>query len=49
VTTHPLDPDDAAVMTALRAMVVPTKGMARGIDAREPSTPSWSACSRATM
>jgi len=36
VTTHPLDPDDAAVMTALRAMVVPTKGMARGIDAREP-------------
>jgi acetyl esterase/lipase len=34
VTTHPLDPDDAAPMSALRAMVKPFKGMVRGIDGR---------------
>ena len=36
VVTHPLDPDDAAVMVALRKMVAPMKGMARGIAARQP-------------
>jgi monoterpene epsilon-lactone hydrolase len=36
VVTHPLDPQDAAIMKAVRAMVIPMKGMARGIDARQP-------------
>ena len=35
VTTHPLDPDDAAPITALRAMVAPFKGKVRGIEGRE--------------
>ncbi len=34
VVVHPLDPEDAAFMTALRAMVGPAKGAARGIEAR---------------
>jgi monoterpene epsilon-lactone hydrolase len=34
--THSLDPADAGPMTAIRAMVLPTKGMLRGIDARAP-------------
>lgn len=36
IVTHPLDPDDAAVMAAVRTMVLPHKGMARGIEARQP-------------
>lgn len=36
VVTHPLDPDDAATITAMRAMASSSKGMLRGIDAREP-------------
>ena len=36
VTTHPLDPEDAAVITAMRAMVISRKGMLRGVEAREP-------------
>jgi monoterpene epsilon-lactone hydrolase len=36
VVTHPLDPDDAAIMVAVRNMVLPMKGMARGIEARQP-------------
>ena len=36
IIIHPLDPDDVAPMSALRAMVKPTKGMARGVDARAP-------------
>jgi monoterpene epsilon-lactone hydrolase len=34
VVTHPLDPEDAAITTALRAMVSSTKGVPRGIEAR---------------
>ena len=34
VVVHPLDPEDAAFMTTLRAMVGPAKGAARGIEAR---------------
>ena len=36
VVTHPLDPEDAAIMNGIRAMVSSTKGMARGIEARPP-------------
>src|SRR5258705_13617682 len=36
VVTHPLDSDDAAVMAAARTMLKPMKGMARGIEARQP-------------
>jgi acetyl esterase/lipase len=36
VTTHPLDPQDALIVTAMRAMVSSTKGMLRGIAARVP-------------
>jgi epsilon-lactone hydrolase len=36
VATHPLDPKDAAIVAAMRAMASPTKGMMRGIAAREP-------------
>jgi acetyl esterase/lipase len=36
VVTHPLDPEDAAITTALRAMLSSTKGVARGIEARGP-------------
>jgi epsilon-lactone hydrolase len=36
VVTHPLDPDDATPMSALRAMVSPLKGKLRGVGAREP-------------
>jgi hypothetical protein len=36
IIIHPLDPDDVAPMSALRAMVKPPKGMARGVDARAP-------------
>lgn len=36
IVTHPLDSEDAAVMKAVRAMVSPTKGLARGIEARQP-------------
>ena len=32
---HPLDPDDAAVMAAVRTMVLPMKGTVRGIEARQ--------------
>ena len=34
VVVHPLDPDDAAITAAMRAMVSPTKGVPRGIEAR---------------
>jgi epsilon-lactone hydrolase len=34
--THPLTPEDAAVMTALRGMVSPMKGKLQGTGAREP-------------
>src|SRR5712672_2416671 len=33
-TVHPLDPDDAAITAAIRAMSLPAKGTARGIEAR---------------
>jgi acetyl esterase/lipase len=36
VTTHPLDPQDAPIVTAMRAMASSTKGMLRGIAARVP-------------
>jgi monoterpene epsilon-lactone hydrolase len=36
IVIHPLDAEDAAPMSALRAMVKPMKGMARGIEARAP-------------
>ncbi len=34
--THPLSAEDAAVMSAMRAMVAPLKGKLQGIAAREP-------------
>ncbi|HUN63350.1 MAG TPA: alpha/beta hydrolase [Candidatus Sulfotelmatobacter sp.] len=34
--THPLAPEDAPVMTAMRAAVLPLKGKLQGIAAREP-------------
>jgi AraC-like DNA-binding protein len=34
VVVHPLDPEDAAITTPMRAMVGSTKGMPRGIEAR---------------
>ena len=36
VVTHPLDPDDGAIVTATRAMASSMKGVSRGIEAREP-------------
>ncbi len=36
VVTHPLDPEDVRTVTAMRAMASSTKGMLRGIEAREP-------------
>jgi monoterpene epsilon-lactone hydrolase len=36
VTTHPLDPEDAPAVTAMRAMASSSKGLLRGIAAREP-------------
>jgi monoterpene epsilon-lactone hydrolase len=36
VVTHPLDPDDGAIVTATRAMASSMKGISRGIEAREP-------------
>jgi acetyl esterase/lipase len=36
VVTHPLDPEDAAITTAMRAAVSSRKGLLRGIEAREP-------------
>ena len=36
VTLHPLDPEDAALMAAIRAATRPMKGLARGIEARKP-------------
>jgi monoterpene epsilon-lactone hydrolase len=36
VVTHPLDTEDAATMNGIRAMVSSMKGMARGIEARQP-------------
>src|SRR5450755_1677257 len=33
-TIHPLDPDDAAITAAMRAMVISAKGVLRGIEAR---------------
>jgi epsilon-lactone hydrolase len=36
VVTHPLDPKDAPTVAAMRAMASSTKGMLRGIAAREP-------------
>jgi epsilon-lactone hydrolase len=35
VTTHPLDPDDATFVTAVRALAKPGKGATRGIEGRE--------------
>jgi acetyl esterase/lipase len=34
VVTHPLDPEDAAITTAIRAMASSTKGVSRGVEAR---------------
>jgi monoterpene epsilon-lactone hydrolase len=34
VVIHPLDPEDAAITTAMRAMVSSAKGVSRGIEAR---------------
>ena len=34
VATHPLDPEDAAITAAMRAMVSPSKGVRPGIEAR---------------
>jgi acetyl esterase/lipase len=34
VVVHPLDPEDAAITAAMRAMVSSTKGVSRGIEAR---------------
>ena len=34
VVIHPLDPEDAAITTAMRAMASSTKGVPRGIEAR---------------
>ena len=34
VVIHPIDPEDAAITTAMRAMASATKGVARGIEAR---------------
>jgi epsilon-lactone hydrolase len=36
VVTHPRDPEDAPTVAAMRAMTSSTKGMLRGIAAREP-------------
>ena len=36
VARHPLDPEDAAITAAMRAMVSATKGVPRGIEARGP-------------
>ena len=36
IVTHPLDPDDATPIAALRATVLPFKGMLSGAGAREP-------------
>ncbi len=35
VAIHPLDPDDAAPVSAMRAIALPKKGVLRGIEARE--------------
>lgn len=36
VVTHPLDPEDGAIVAATRAMSSSMKGVSRGIEAREP-------------
>jgi monoterpene epsilon-lactone hydrolase len=36
VVIHPLDPEDAAITAAMRAMVSSTKGVTRGVEARGP-------------
>ena len=36
VVTHPLDPEDAPTVTAMRAEASSAKGLLRGIAAREP-------------
>ena len=36
ITTHPLEPEDGALMATMRAAVRPMKGLARGIEARGP-------------
>jgi monoterpene epsilon-lactone hydrolase len=36
VATHPLDPEDVPTVAAMRAMASSTKGMLRGVEAREP-------------
>jgi acetyl esterase/lipase len=36
VTTHPLDPQDAAVIAPMRAAAIVRKGRVRGIEGREP-------------
>jgi epsilon-lactone hydrolase len=36
VVTHPLDPEDATAIAAMRATAGSTKGMLRGTEAREP-------------
>jgi epsilon-lactone hydrolase len=36
VVTHPLDPQDAATVTAMRATAISAKGKLRGIEARMP-------------
>ncbi|MDB5974986.1 MAG: alpha/beta hydrolase [Nevskia sp.] len=36
VTTHPLDSEDAVVVSAMRSAVIARKGLLRGIETREP-------------
>jgi epsilon-lactone hydrolase len=36
VVEHPLDPDDAAIVGAMRSAAISRKGLLRGIEAREP-------------
>jgi len=48
VVIHPLDPEDAAITAAMRAMASSTKGARRGIEARDSPTLSWRAYCHAT-
>lgn len=36
IIIHPLDPEDGAITSAMRAMVSSAKGVPRGIEARGP-------------
>jgi epsilon-lactone hydrolase len=49
VVTHPLDPEDAPTVAAMRAMASSTKGMLRGIAAREPFDALMETCCRRTV